>query len=154
MGRPRARCRRGTAGGSSRAPVQKAQGDRAAAFPPGPAECGPLRQVLRKDDPPGEPEPLEQAQQAPAEVDLPRLQPEPRGAREGVMVVVPALAHADQAGDPDVVPLDAGALDDPALAAFAVREMADQPVAGDAHRDPGADAPDQPWNPADREEED
>ena len=59
--------------------------------------------------------------------------------REGVMVVVPAFAHADQTSEPDIVALGSHAIDDPALAAPSMGEMADQPVAGDADADPRED---------------
>ena len=70
------------------------------------------------------------------------------------MVVVPAFAHADQSGEPDIVALGSHAIDDPALAAPSMGEMADQPVAGHADADPDEDAPDQPVPAADDEEQD
>ena len=70
------------------------------------------------------------------------------------MVVVPAFAHADQTSEPDIVALGSHAIDDPALAAPSMGEMADQPVAGHADADPDEDAPDQPAPAADDEEQD
>ena len=69
------------------------------------------------------------------------------------MVVVPAFAHADQSGNGDIVTLSRHTIDDPALSAPAVREMANQPVASDANADPDTDAPDHPLPSAEHEEE-
>src|SRR5258708_5356894 len=67
------------------------------------------------------------------------------------MVVMPAFAHADQ---PGIVSLRRGAIEDPALFALSMREMADQPMAGHTDADPDADTPDQPTRAADDEKQD
>ncbi len=87
---------------------------------------------------------LERLDQPPAEIDLTRQQPKLRRARIGMVIVVPALAHADQPGDADIVALGRDAFDDPGLAALAMRVVADQPVTSDADADAHANAPDQP----------
>src|SRR5258708_5955484 len=66
-----------------------------------------------------------------------------------MMVVVAALAHADEAGAGDVVALADCAIDDEALTSAAMGKMSDEPVACHAHADPDADAPDDPARAAD-----
>ena len=116
-------------------------------------QSGPDGKISRRLDLPGEAQPLEAPDQPPAEIDLAGKQAQLRGAWEGVVIVVPALAHADEAGEGNVVALRRGALDDPGLAAATVREMADEPVTGDADTDPHRDPPDHPAPAADGEEQ-
>ena len=58
-----------------------------------------------------------------------------------MMIIVPTFAHADETGNWDIIALRSRAFDDPGLAAFAMREMADQPVPGDTDRNARTDAP-------------
>src|SRR5262245_15195307 len=73
----------------------------------------PRRQVLRGLQVPHQAEPRERAQHPPAGIGLARLNPEPRRTGERVVIVVPGLAHGDQAAIRDVVALHAGALEMP-----------------------------------------
>lgn len=66
---------------------------------------------------------------------------------------MPALAHADQSRQPDVVTLSRRAIDDPAQSTLAMGEMADEPMAGHADTDADAYSPDQPTPAADREKQ-
>src|SRR5215468_11900172 len=70
-----------------------------------------------------------------------------------MVIVVPVLAHADEHGAGNIVALSGRALDDEALGAAAVREVPDQPVAGDTDADADANAPHDPVPAADCKEQ-
>ncbi|MGT2514025.1 hypothetical protein ACVOMT_07010 [Sphingomonas panni] len=70
-----------------------------------------------------------------------------------MVVAVPCLAKGDEGGGGQVVALHAGAVDHPVLRPGAMGDVTDQPMAGDARRDPDGHAPDQPRQPADRPEQ-
>src|ERR1700682_528892 len=88
--------------------------------------------VVPRFDVRGEASRLKRLDQPPAQIDLAWKKAHLRRTRKGVMVVVPAFAHADQSCELDVVSLSCRAIDDPALSALAMGEMADQPMAGNA----------------------
>src|SRR5215510_4027761 len=69
-----------------------------------------------------------------------------------MMIVVPGFAHRDQAAIGYVVALHARTIDMPGARPAIVREVADQPVSGDAGRHPQRDAPNDPWHAADSKE--
>src|SRR5580704_896333 len=70
-----------------------------------------------------------------------------------MVIIVPALAHADEPGEPHIVALRRCSFDDPALATSAVGKMADQPVAGYANTDANGNAPHNPAPAADGKEQ-
>ena len=80
-----------------------------------------------------------------------------------MVVVVPALAEGDGAGEPPtgrtepghahVEALHGGALHVPGAVAVAVREVADQPMAGDADPDSEAHAPQHPTDATECEQQ-
>lgn len=82
-----------------------------------------MREPIRRHNGPRHAKLAKAKDQCPTEVDLARLDSELGGTRKGVMVVVPALAHADQTRDLHVVALNACATYDPSLATFAVCVM-------------------------------
>ncbi len=71
-----------------------------------------------------------------------------------MVVVVPAFPHGDQTGQGDIASLHAGAAHVPVMGLVGVRQVADQPVAGDGDGDLRADAPENPGPAAQREEQD
>src|SRR5215475_4414930 len=93
------------------------------------------RQHLGGLDVPGEPEPLHDHQHPPAWIGLARTDPEPRRTWERMMIVVPRLAHGDEAAVANVVTLDARPGDVPRARPAVVREISDEPVAGHGHGD-------------------
>src|ERR1700734_1615815 len=70
-----------------------------------------------------------------------------------MMVVVPSLAHGDQAAIANVVALHAGALDVPRARPLVMGKVTDQPMSGDRGGDPRGYAPDQPGQAADGKEQ-
>src|SRR6516165_1926798 len=114
------------------------------------AQAWPERKILRRLDIRRETARLERLDEPPAEVDLTGKQTHLGGFGKGMMIVVPALAHTHEAGAGNVVALAGRALYDEALAAAAMGEMPDQPMARHAHAHPHADAPHQPACAADR----
>jgi hypothetical protein len=67
---------------------------------------------------------------------------------------MPALAHADETGQLDVIPLDTGAIHEPGLPSLPMRKMSDEPMTRHANGDPRTDTPDKPGHPSYREEQD
>ncbi|KAK0343955.1 hypothetical protein LTR94_016398 [Friedmanniomyces endolithicus] len=87
-------------------------------------------------------QPFQQLNEPEPPVALARVEADLRRAGIGVVVVVPGLAHGGDGGPGDVMGLDARLAHQPGLRTATVGQMADEPVADDAGRDPGADAPD------------
>lgn len=71
-----------------------------------------------------------------------------------MVVAVPAFPESDEADIGDVVALHRDAIDRPALMAAAMGEMADEPMTGQRDADPDRDAPDEPGQAANGEEQD
>src|SRR5687768_11048143 len=106
-----------------------------------------MRQILGEHDVPGEPNPLEDLDEHVSPVRLARIQADPRGSGEGMMIVVPGLAHGRDRGPGDVMGLDPRTGHEPALRAAPMRQMAYEPVAGHRSAHPGANAPHDPAPP-------
>src|SRR5262249_14072214 len=75
-------------------------------FPPHPRDPLARREHVGRLDVPGEAEPLEQLDETEPDIGLAGIETVPRRCGEGVMVVVPALAHRRPRGPRHVVRLD------------------------------------------------
>ena len=69
------------------------------------------------------------------------------------MIVVPCLAHSDEATTGHVVTLHASAVDMPGARTAVVGEVTDQPMTGYGNRNTNGDAPHQPWHAAEGEKQ-
>ena len=87
---------------------------------------------------------MHSSQYHPARIRLFGSKPDPGRLGERVMVVVPSLAHRDQAGTGKIGCLNAGPLHDPFAGTGIVGEIGNRPVSGHAHEDAAKHAPHHP----------